>query len=85
MAGTFTGSGRIAIEVKKGSIVQAGECFLGILPSASSPPFDSGELAVVGADVGEFTNGKFGFKGFVKILIFGTHRLLHRRNRPLQL
>lgn len=71
---TFTGSGRVAIEVKKGSVVEAGECFLGIFACPPAiPPFDSGELAAVGADVGEFTNGKFGFKGFVKVLIFGTH------------
>lgn len=71
---TFTGSGRIAIEVKEGSIVEAGECFLGIFACPPAiPPFDTGELAAVGADVGEFTNGRFGFKGFVKILIFGTH------------
>lgn len=66
---TFTGSGRVAIEVKKGSIVEAGECFLGIfICPPAIPPFDTGELAAVGADVGEFTNGKFGFKGFVRIL-----------------
>lgn len=71
---TFTGSGRLALEVKKGSIVEAGECFLGIFVCPPAiPPFDTGELAAVGADVGEFTNGRFGFKGFVKILIFGTH------------
>ena len=71
---TFTGSGRLAIEVKEGSIVEAGECFLGIFVCPPAiPPFDTGELAAVGADVGEFTNGRFGFKGFVKILIFGTH------------
>jgi len=66
---TFTGSGRVAIEVKKGSIVEAGECFLGIfICPPAIPPFNTGELAAVGADVGEFTNGKFGFKGFVRIL-----------------
>ncbi|MFZ4656620.1 MAG: DUF4397 domain-containing protein [Caldilineaceae bacterium] len=71
---TFTGSGRLALEVKEGSIVEAGECFLGIFACPPAiPPFDSGELAAVGADVGEFTNGKFGFKGFVEVLIFGTH------------
>ena len=71
---TFTGSGRLALEIKEGSIVEAGECFLGVFVCPPAiPPFDSGELAAVGADVGEFTNGKFGFKGFVEVLIFGTH------------
>ncbi|MCX6043717.1 MAG: Ig-like domain-containing protein, partial [Chloroflexi bacterium] len=73
---TFTGSGRVAIEVKKGSLVaeECNETLIGTIcfPPAI-PPFDTGELAAVGADVGEFTNGRFGFKGFVKILIFGTH------------
>jgi len=71
---TFTGSARVALEIKKGSIVKSGKCFLGIrLCPPALPPFSTGKLAAVGADVGEFTNGKFGFKGFVKVLIFGTH------------
>ncbi len=71
---TFTGSARVSLEIKKGSIVKAGNCFLGVkLCPPALPPFSTGKLATVGADVGEFTNGRFGFKGFVKVLIFGTH------------
>ncbi|MDQ3249501.1 MAG: DUF4397 domain-containing protein, partial [Chloroflexota bacterium] len=71
---TFTGSGRVALEIRKGSIVGP-KCIRIIFEICTPPipPFGTGELAAVGADVGEFTNGLFGFKGFVKILIFGTH------------
>ncbi len=69
---TFTGSARVSLEVKKGSIVKAGKCFGRIrLCPPPIPPFSTGKLATVGADVGEFTNGNFGFKGFIKL--FGTH------------
>ncbi len=70
---TFTGSARVSIEVKAGSIVKSGRCrFIRVrLCPPALPPFSSGKLATVGADVGEFTNGNFGFKGFVNF--FGTH------------
>lgn len=71
---TFTGSARVSLEIKKEAIVKAGKCFLRVfLCPPAIPPFSVGPLATVGADVGEFTNGNFGFKGFVKVLIFGTH------------
>jgi hypothetical protein len=71
---TFTGSGRLAIEIKKGSIVGR-KCtrFIFRICSPPIPPFSVGPLASFGADVGEFTNGSFGFKGSVRILFFGTH------------
>lgn len=71
---TFTGSGRLAIEIKKGSIVES-KCtrFIFRICSPAIPPFSVGPLASFGADVGEFTNGRFGFKGSVRVLFFGTH------------
>lgn len=72
---TFTGSARVSLEVKKGSIVEGRRCrFIRIrICPPPLPPFGVGPLASAGADVGEFTNNRFGFKGFVKILSFGTH------------
>lgn len=75
---TFTGSARVSLEIKKGAIVKSGQCRIfgigtGIFACPPPlPPFNTGKLATVGADVGEFTNGKFGFKGFVRVLFFGT-------------
>ena len=83
----FTGSGRMAIEVRKGSISETCTPFpcgcntcwkWGFIPypcgcgncplCISFPPFNTGRLAEVGVDVGEFTNGRYGFKGFVGVL-----------------
>ena len=62
---TFTGAARLNLEVKKGSIVQEGPCGpfgrVNLCPPAI-PPFNIPRLASLGADVGEFTNGQFGFK-----------------------
>ncbi len=81
---TFAGSGRLAIVVEKGALVEAGECFLGIfICPPALPPFSLGELAAVQADVGEFTSkivvpgataieiSIFGFRGMVNT-IFGS-------------
>ncbi|MEX1020622.1 MAG: DUF4397 domain-containing protein [Litorilinea sp.] len=68
---TFTGSARISVGIKKGFIYES-DCFF-VLFCPPIPPFSVGPLASAGVDVGEFTNGVFGFKGFVRVLIFGTH------------
>lgn len=71
---SFAGSGRVAVEIRKGAFVQAGECFLGIfICPPALPPFSLGELASVSAEVGEFTqrifrqefSAGFGFRGTV--------------------
>ncbi|MCB0113087.1 MAG: cadherin repeat domain-containing protein, partial [Caldilineaceae bacterium] len=50
---TFTGSARVSLEVRKGSIVRAGKCFGRIrLCPPPIPPFSTGKLATVGADMG---------------------------------
>ena len=82
----FTGSGRMSLEVRKGSISSTcGSVPCGVrfckkwgIPypcgvnfcnvCLNFPPFDTGKLAEVGADVGEFTNGRYGFKGFISII-----------------
>ncbi len=85
----FTGSGRMSIEIRKGSISETCSDFglpcgcstclkWGFIPypckcrscpiCVSFPPFSTGPLAEVGVDVGEFSNGRYGFKGFVGVL-----------------
>jgi hypothetical protein len=87
----FTGSGRMSIELIKGSVFEScsdiipcgidwcyKDTFLGRIPypcgarfcpaCISFPPFSTGPLASVGVDVGEFSNGKYGFKGYVGVL-----------------
>ena len=56
---TFTGSGKITLGVEKHAVF-----FL-------VPPIDV-KIASVSADVGEFTNGNFGFKGNVDVLGLAT-------------
>ncbi len=63
----FTGSGRAAIEVVKGSLGE--KCFIFCV---DVPPFGIGPLASVRVDVGEFRTGDFGFKGVVKVLGIST-------------
>lgn len=72
---TFTGSARVSLEIQKGWIVEGKRCrFIRVrICPPPLPPFNVGPLGTVGADVGEFTNHAFGFKGFVKVLGFGTH------------
>ncbi len=77
---SFSGSGRVAVEIRKGAFVESGECFLGIfLCPPALPPFSLGELAAVSAEVGEFTqrffgqefSAGFGFRGTLST-IFGS-------------
>lgn len=75
---TFTGSARLSIGLRKGQIVES-DCFF-VLFCPPIPPF-SFRLASVGADVGEFTNGRFGFKGFLHF--FGTHGFFVDQNGSL--
>ncbi|MBX3011338.1 MAG: DUF4397 domain-containing protein [Caldilineaceae bacterium] len=76
---TFAGSGRVAIEMKKGAFGE--ECtpplrVLGvtIIPKIclKLPPFDLPTLAAARVEAGEFTNRTFGFKGVVSILGLGS-------------
>ncbi len=70
---TFAGSGRVAIEMKKGSFGEkCTDPFL-FIPAfcIPLPPFDLPTLAAARVEAGEFTNGLFGFKGLVNILGFG--------------
>jgi len=61
----LTGSANFSIGFSKGSVVS--ECIAWWLPCIYIPPF-SVDLGGVGADVGEFTNGAWGFKGYANIL-----------------
>lgn len=70
---TFAGSGRVAIEMKKGSFGQkCTDPFL-FIPAfcIDLPPFDLPTLAAARVEAGEFTNGLFGFKGLVNVLGLG--------------
>ncbi|MEZ4639953.1 MAG: hypothetical protein R2856_34195 [Caldilineaceae bacterium] len=79
---TFTGSARVSLEVRKGSDCKEQASASGRIRLCPPPipPFSTGKLATVGADMGEFTNGNFGFKGFIRL--FGTHGFFidHRGN-----
>ncbi len=76
---TFAGSGRVAIEMKKGSFGEsctpAVKVFgVTIIPKIclQLPPFDLPTLAAARVEAGEFTNRDFGFKGVVNVLGFGS-------------
>ena len=76
---TFAGSGRVAIEMKKGafgkSCTPAVKVFgVTIFPAIclQLPPFDLPTLAAARVEAGEFTNRDFGFKGVVSVLGFGS-------------
>jgi hypothetical protein len=77
---TFAGSGRVAIEMKKGSFGE--KCsppLIGLFGETlfpaiciQLPPFDLPTLASARVEAGEFTNRDFGFKGVVDVLGFGS-------------
>lgn len=76
---TFAGSGRVAIEMKKGSFGESCTPALKILGVTiipeiclPLPPFDLPTLAAARVEAGEFTNQLFGFKGVVSVLGFGS-------------
>jgi len=62
----FSGSGRVTVGLWKGSIWEW--CFWALFGDIciSIPPFDL-TLPPVGADFGEFTNGKYGVKGYIEV------------------
>lgn len=71
---TFAGSGRVAIEMKKGAFGEkCTEPFL-FIPAfcISLPPFDLPTLAAARVEAGEFTNRDFGFKGVVSLFGLGS-------------
>lgn len=77
---TFAGSGRVAIEMKKGSFgekcTSAVKGLFGetLIPAfcLQLPPFNLPTLAAARVEAGEFTNRDFGFKGVVDVLGFGS-------------
>lgn len=76
---TFAGSGRVAIEMKKGAFGKSCTPALVILGATiipeiclQLPPFDLPTLAAARVEAGEFTNRLFGFKGVVDVLGFGS-------------
>ncbi|MBI1299446.1 DUF4397 domain-containing protein [bacterium] len=76
---TFAGSGRVAIEMKKGSFGEkctpAAKLFgVTVFPAICLPlpPFSLPTLAAARVEAGEFTNRSFGFKGVVNVLGFGS-------------
>lgn len=75
---TFVGSGRVAIEMKKGALGKKCVRLIFRKRCVSLPPFSfNGPSARV--EAGEFTNGNFGFKGVVSLgrikLPFGIGRI----------
>jgi len=77
---TFAGSGRVAIEMKKGSFGEKctpalkglfGETLFPAI-CIQLPPFDLPTLAAARVEAGEFTNRDFGFKGVVDVLGLGS-------------
>ncbi len=60
----FAGSGRVDVGFRKGSIYQG--CCCWDLICIKIPPFNM--TVGAGADFGEFTNGQWGTKGYVKVL-----------------
>ncbi len=63
----FTGRGNVGVKAAKGSIYEKCVSYFIGRACLSLPPTDI-RVGGIGADFGEFTNGKYGFKGYVSVL-----------------